>query len=619
MPAKRVASMPISEFDRALRSHSIGPDDITAIESARNSVDALGPNSPLRKRIPSVSAAGTTPSRLASAAGFVPRSRGEEWAGLSPRPASTHGRGSRYIDDDPDAIGRAITSDGSDSHNHKRRSRSLSQLNEIALDIPGGETRRRSAEIRFWRQSYDVPGAGGPLSPLSSGHEDETENHEDNDIGRPSMSIADSSRERIAPNTPPQPFNFGSLASMNEMAGMKITQAASLDDRFGRLEIRMAKLERVVNQLCHSVPGFKAPFMDVNSAPATTTTSTPPTGGARQRSGSAGARADLQTHHVTVSQPSYAYSNAIPPIIPAIFQTNSPVRGPRYAAGSRRRSVGTSTVDDDDNASSRPSMDNGYYMDSLHPPSSSATQAVSTVATSIPPPHMPGLLRPNSETTVRPATSLPSLGSSQRGSNRNSAIGENSSSNSVALIAQLDAERAARQLLEDQVRKLSERMNNLSTTMFAMVRDPARAKSQERLRPQTANPANGGPTPISVNTAGRNKGNKSTIAPSSKAQSIFGKEAALGLSLPGSPAQEAGEDDFSEAFQTPREEPTPGVGGGYPAFGDEFGNVPPSRFARGDDDAEDESVAEDEEDRKKAARVMSLSQLTMGQALDTRI
>lgn len=610
--------MPISEFDRALRSHSIGPNDITAIESARNSIDALSSGSPFHKRIPSASAAGTpSTSRLVTATGFVPRSRGEEWAGLSPRPASTHGRGSRYTEDDPDAIGRAITSDGSDSHAHKRRSRSLSQLNEIALDIPGSEGRRRSAEIRFWRQSFDVPEAAtGPLSPLSSGHEDGTEVPEEHDIGRPSMSIADSSRDRQAPNTPPQPFNFGSLASMNEMAGMKITQAASLDDRFGHLENRMAKLERVVTQLCHSVPGFKAPFMDVHATPATAaasmSTPPPPASGARQRSASASARADLHTQHVTVSQPSYAYSNAIPPVIPAIFQTNSPIRGPRYT-DPRRPSVGTSTFDDDDNASSRPSMDNGcyYYMDSLHPPSSSATQAVSTVATSIPP--MPALLRPTSETTVRPATSLPSLGSSQRGSNRNSGVGEHSSSNSVALLAQLDAERAARQLLEDQVRKLSERMNNLSTTMFAMVRDPARAKSQERMRPQTANPSNGAPAPISVNTAGRNRGNKSTIAPSSKAQSIFGKEAALGLSLPGSPSKDAGEDEFSDSFQTPREEPTPGSV--YHAFGDEFGNVPSSRF----DDAEDESVAGDEEERKKAARVMSLSQLTMGQGLGARI
>lgn len=585
----RVTSMPISEFDRALRSHSIGPDDINAIESARNSVDVLG-SSPLRKR-----AATATQSRIIT--GGVPRSRGEEWAGLSPRPASTHARGSRLGDDDPDAIGRAITSDSNGDVGHKRRSRSLSQLNEVALEA--GDGRRRSDEIRYWRQSYDIP--AGPQSPLSSAPNEDDIEH--NDAARPSMSIADSSAERI-PKTPPQPFNFGSLASMNEMAGMKITQAASLDDRFGHLEARMSKLERVVNQLCHSVPGFKGPFTDV-SAPARGS-------GGRQRSGSASASAGVPTHHVSVAQPTYAYSNAISPMIPHIYHTGSPTASRDGPPPSSRYSI------TDDNASSRVSMENAYaYMDSLHPPSSSATQAVSTVATSVPP--MRGLLRPTSEATVRPATSMPSLGS--QGSNS----GEERSSNSAALLAQLDSERAARQLLEDQVRKLSERMNNLSTTMFAMVRDPAKSKSQERLRPQTAGSGLGTPeTPhgnagtLSVNTTAAGGGRSSSaIAPSSKAQSIFGREAVPGgLSLAGSPSKDIGEDDFSEAFQTPREEVTPGLGSEYPAFGDEFGAAAATGGYAGQEVPAEE---EDEEARKKAARVLSLSQLTMGKGLPTRI
>lgn len=595
--AMRVTSLPVSEFDRALRSHSIGPNDITVIESARNSIDVLG-SSPLRKR-----AATADHSRLFTVG--VPRSRGEDWAGLSPRPASTHARGSRFAEDDPNAIGRAITSDANADVGHKRRSRSLSQLSEVAL--AQGDGRRRSDEIRYWRQSHDI--ASGPLSPLSSvPNDNETEmNEETQDPGRASMSIADSSAERV-PKTPPQPFNFGSLASMNEMAGMKITQAASLDETFGNLEARMTKLERVVNQLCHSVPGFKGPFMEVSAPP-------PPR---RQRSGSAGAGGRVPTQHVMVSQPTYAYSTAIPPMIPHIYQTGmSSVSRDGHAASSRytnsRRSVETTT---DDNASSRMSIDNAY-MDSLHPPSSSATQAVSTVATSVPP--MPGLLRPTSEATVRPAASMPSLGS--QGSNS----GEERSSNSAALLAQLDAERAARQLLEDQVRKLSERMNNLSTTMFAMVRDPAKSKSQERMRPQTANSAlgvNAAASPhttsatattttthlatISVNTGGRTA---SAIAPSSKAQSIFGKDATLG-SVAGSPYKEVADDDFSEAFQTPREESTPGLGSNYPTFGDEFGAAAALNA---------EEDAENEEDRKKAARVLSLSQLTIGKGLPTRI
>lgn len=568
-PGKRVTSMPISEFDRALRSHSIGPDDITAIESARNSIDALG----------------TSMSRLRAVSGIqdrivIPRSRGEDWEGLSPRPASTH---ARSTDDDPNAIGRAITSDANGESTYKRRSRSLSQLDQI---LPGDE-RRRSDEIRYWRQSYvshDV--SVGPLSPLSSNPSGPNDGEAENYDGRRSMGAADSSADRVPP-TPPQPFVFGSTGAMNEMAGMKITQAATLDERFSYLETRMSKLERIVDQLCHSVPGFKGP-LEVTA---------PQGHGGRKRSGSsASAKVGVATHHVTVSQPRYAYSNAVPPMIPAIYQTSSNNDDPRTSSRytTSRRSVETTT---DDNASSRMSYVDGHnYMDSLHPPSSSATHgAVSTVATSVQPP-MPELLRPASELTVRPAASMPSLGSV-------SPNGEERSSNSAALLAQLDSERAARQLLEDQVRKLSERMNQLSKTMFAMVRDPVKSKSQERLRPQTASSGTNSTylAPISVNNPGR-----PAIAPSSKAQSIFGRDmAGLGIaSLSGSPSKEVNDDAFSESFQTPREEMTPGQ---VEPFGDEFGaSVGYGGGVGGGDDDDDE---------KKAARTLSLSQLTMGKMI----
>lgn len=581
--------MPVNEFDRALRSHSVGPDDITAIESARNSLsfDALG-SSPNRRR-----ATTATNSKLFLMMAPGPRSRGEEWAGLSPRPASTHARGSRFTEDDPEEIGRALTSDTGGENGHKRRSRSLSQLYEVAQEQKESRRRSRSDEIRFWRESYDVP---GPLSPLSSNpNENETDigNEDQFDHGRASMSIAESQAADRAPKTPPQPFNFGTLSSMNEMAGMKITQAATLDERFGCLESRVYRLERVVTQLCHSVPGFKGPLMEVNSGAGNR--------GGLQRSGS-GAASGSGVHRVPSNHPTYAYSNVVPPMIPSIYQTNSRDAG---LPPSSRRSVDTA----DDNTSSRMSFGEGRtYIDSLHPPSSSATQNQST--TGIPAPQAPGLLRPTSEATVRPATSMPSLG--PRASQSSS---EDYPTNSAALVAQLESERAARQALEDQVRKLSERMNNLSSTMFAMVRDPAKSKSNERLRPQTA-ASTAAPTntahlaPISINT----RGAPPTVDPSSKAQSIFGKDSRFS-SVTNSPAVETADDEFSEAFQTPREEPgaTPNLQQ-YEPFGgvDEFGGVAAQYPEEGDED-------EDDLNRKKAARTLSLSQLTMGKGLPTRI
>jgi hypothetical protein len=568
---------------------------MVAIESARNSLsfDALG-SSPNRRR-----ATTATNSKLYLMMAPNPRSRGEEWAGLSPRPASTHARGSRFTEDDPEEIGRALTSDTGGESGHKRRSRSLSQLYEVAQEQKETRRRSRSDEIRFWRESYDVP---GPLSPLSSNpNENETDigNDDQFEHGRASMSIAESQAADKAPKTPPQPFSFGTLSSMNEMAGMKITQAATLDERFGCLESRVYRLERVVSQLCHSVPGFKGPFMEVNTGGAGNR-------GGLQRSGS-GAAAGSGLSRVPSSQPAYAYSNVAPPMIPSIYQTTGRDAG---LAPSSRRSVDTV----DDNTSSRMSFGEGRtYIDSLHPPSSSATQNQST--TGALGPQAAGLLRPTSESTVRPATSMPSLG--PRASQSSS---EDYPQNSAALIAQLESERAARQALEAQVRKLSERMNNLSSTMFAMVRDPAKSKSNERLRPQTATPAAAQANasqadaahlaPISVNT------NRAALAvdPSSKAQSIFGKDSRFS-SVTNSPAVETADDEFSEAFQTPREEPgaTPNHQQ-YEPFGgvDEFGGVAAQYPEEGDEDEADLQ-------RKKAARTLSLSQLTMGKGLPTRI
>ena len=555
------------------------------------SLDLMG-SSPIRRR-----AVTATNSRLFTA--LSGRSRGEEWAGLSPRPASTHGRGSRLTEEDPDEIGRAITSDSNNDTGHKRRSRSLSQLDELALGQQ--DPRRRSDEIRYWRESYDVP---GPLSPLSSlpPNENETDTNDYNfDHGRTSFGIAESSAIDKAPQTPPQPFNFGSIASMNEMAGMKITQAATLDEKFNNLEVRMQKLERVVDQLCHSVPGFKWPFKEGGPG---STVSVSATGGPKRSSTGTASGSGLQ--RVPVNQPTYAYSRPAPPMIPSIYQSASR----DSAAPSSRQSIDTT----EDNNSAHMSFGEGRtYIDSLHPPSSSATQGLSPIAASPPPLPVPGLLRPTSETTVRPVASAPSLGSSgssdERSSRRTSTI----------LAAQLEAERAARVALEAQVRKLSERMNNLSTTMFAMVRDPAKTKSYERLRPQTAVSSttignSAYLAPISANAVAGKPPAGSAVNPSSKAQSIFGKNSSL-PSVASSPSKEVGDDEYSEAFQTPREEPGSTPGQQFEPFGgvDEFGAARTRYSDEGDEDDEDEL------NRRKEARTLSLSQLTMGKGLPTRI
>ncbi|KAL2161522.1 hypothetical protein VTH06DRAFT_8084, partial [Thermothelomyces fergusii] len=236
----RSASVHVNELGRPLRSHSVGPDDIMAIESARNSPHANPDGAASRRR------AATTGGHTL----LRPHPFAREWGtGLSPRPASAQGRasraGARADSDDPDEIGRAITSDSGGGH--RRRSRSLSGLQDLVGSRQDG--RRRSGEIRYWRESYD-PGFPPPLSPDA---QDDVDDPGAGDISAPESPAV----ERPPPKTPPQPFDFGFLSK--EMIGMKITRAADLDTRLGTLESRTAQMERVVDRLCHAVPAARRP------------------------------------------------------------------------------------------------------------------------------------------------------------------------------------------------------------------------------------------------------------------------------------------------------------------------------------------------------------------------
>ncbi|KAI0175618.1 hypothetical protein GGR52DRAFT_319611 [Hypoxylon sp. FL1284] len=234
---KRSVTLPITDYDRALRSHSVGPDDVLAIDTGRDSLH-IDPVL-LRRRAASS-------NRILS--GRIRDFDGEP-IGLSPRPASTHGRDNHAPRGHaPEDIGRAITSD---SRKHRRRSRSLSQLDSVAT----GQLGKRSEEIRFWRESYTAPVV--PHNPAVSNAEIgiadagvdadvdvDVDVDAEPDLGTPAVP-----QEQVSPKTPPQPFNFG------PMIGMKITQAASLEDRISSLEVQNQKLEKLVSQLFQVVPG----------------------------------------------------------------------------------------------------------------------------------------------------------------------------------------------------------------------------------------------------------------------------------------------------------------------------------------------------------------------------
>lgn len=232
---RRYASMPITEYDRALRSHSIGPEDVLAIRSARNSLNAETRHSAKKPEASDAILAHPAAPRWTEARRFT---------GLTPRPASSHDRRPRLADwsEDPNEIGRAITSD---IKGLRRRSRSLSAFPSSEGAFLGA-SRRRSDEIRHWRESFDLA-AIDPLSPP---------NHQADDAGPLAVDEHEATIvEEEHARSPSEPFIFGDASSIKD----KTTEAASLGSRVSILEMRMSRLEQLVTELARSLPGFAPP------------------------------------------------------------------------------------------------------------------------------------------------------------------------------------------------------------------------------------------------------------------------------------------------------------------------------------------------------------------------
>jgi hypothetical protein len=293
------------------------------------------------------------------------------------------------------------------------------------------------------------------------------------------------------------------------MIGMKITQVASVDMRLGGLEDRMACLERVVEQLYHTVPGFKTPLF-------------------------------------------------------APKPTSSPVSNayPTEASDLGIISDSPDTQPQDLSFDGAPT-----YVGSDYPPSSSATQTGSLAATA-----------PLAEATHMAENR--SSDSTVRGRDHEDTL----IPTQALLTRQLDAERLARRALEVQVAKLSQRLNTLSATMYAMVR----SKSQEHLRP---------PTPSS------DRRTKGPSPPYDRDESD--------LTMTGDDYDE--ERQTEEEFLTPEGRSTlgysPGTRLGYSRFVDDEPKEYDEDFGS---EVEDMGNTEDEAKRKKALRTLSLGQLTLG-------
>ncbi|ETS03965.1 hypothetical protein M419DRAFT_33973 [Trichoderma reesei RUT C-30] len=230
-------SLPISEYDRALRSHSVGPEDVIAIQTARSSVNADYSGHQRRR-------AGTGSDAHPASARWV-----KPTTGLTPRPASTQDWGSRLVDEshDPEEIGRAITT------GLKRRSRSLSFIPLIDETTPTPSiTRRRSDEFpRGWRESCEE--ATSPMSSTGPGGEDGATFISDRSDDEAKSD--DGLQDEV--ESPVKPFEFSNMPYMTEFAGgasMKITDAVGLETRIGQVENRLSLVEGILTHVRQGTP-----------------------------------------------------------------------------------------------------------------------------------------------------------------------------------------------------------------------------------------------------------------------------------------------------------------------------------------------------------------------------
>lgn len=227
--------MPVDQYNRALRSHlpqtelETKPPDIVLETPV-----IARPNRPR----------GATTGRI-----NVNNSGHQEW-GLRPRPASNRAKSASPLNDG-NGIGTAVTID---SRPH-RRSRSLSHMGHRAYS-DHTQKRRRSDEIKYWRESYDPT----PSTPLSSGKDIESP--------FPDNEPFNNTTEELPVPLPPQPFNFGQLG---EMAGMKITEKATLETRMSKIEDQMKTLEQRLTTLRARASSNILRLQDAPSIPTTET------------------------------------------------------------------------------------------------------------------------------------------------------------------------------------------------------------------------------------------------------------------------------------------------------------------------------------------------------------
>jgi hypothetical protein len=393
---QRSVSMPINELNIALQSPSTGTEDFQSpptLNTNRNSIIQVdGQAKPRRATLSGI----WTPNRTPGYA---------DWTGLSPRPASSHAKGSKVaIDDEPKAtIGIAVTSG---SHPH-RKSRSAGELRGITL--PTFIERDRTDEIKYWRQ-----GDHALVIPPVPSNKDEAVK---------SILINEEDTMQYEEPEPSQRFDFGPMV---EMVGMKTTQNLTLEDRVLKLEDRVSELEKVIfRSSSHQVT---EQLMDQDLAQRSLMGEPSPSV-SRPR-----------TSNSELSLPKQSRSREI--------QQLQSSQGPTSLGGGKQTTYDSrrpSTIST--NTSYQPSFDNDHAQQFLTPQEQKP----------IIPSHQHTVRPLSNSTTIRGISSTP-----PNSSNDGKPINEDY----TALLNMILAERAARQELETVVLKLQQRLQTMAWTSY---------------------------------------------------------------------------------------------------------------------------------------------------------
>ncbi|KAI9717618.1 MAG: hypothetical protein M1812_004563 [Candelaria pacifica] len=167
------------------------------------------------------------------------------WKSMAQRPASAHNRAPRLFTPEPGegGIGFAVTS----GSNLKRRSRSAGAMRRLGnhAEGPGDFSRRRSAEIKYWRESGGYLTKALPEPDLEHQGERGTEGEED----LLPRAVQQGVENQLGQGPRPRHQNFSYISPRPDADDDEDVRNVDLEGRVTRLEDKMTDTEYAISKL----------------------------------------------------------------------------------------------------------------------------------------------------------------------------------------------------------------------------------------------------------------------------------------------------------------------------------------------------------------------------------